>query len=90
MVTSDFWEVGASGGRYSREAVLDALGERHKRPVSENVQVAEFECRQLAPCVFLTTYLLNQEGRLSRRATIWQWNSGNWLIQYHQGTLVAG
>lgn len=90
MVTNDFWEVGASGQKYSKAFVLDTLEERHRHPIVESLKVTDFECRQLAPSVSLTTYLLDDAGRRSRRATIWRWDAGNWLIQYHQGTLVAG
>ena len=35
MVTPEFWEVGASGRRYSRDYVLDELEKRHgARPLS--------------------------------------------------------
>ena len=90
MLAGDFWEVGASGNKYTKAFVLDTLEERHKHPTTELLEVSEFECRQLSANVFFATYVLDQSGRLSRRATIWRWESGNWLIEYHQGTLVAG
>ena len=89
MMADDFREVGASGSKYSRDYVLDVLEERHGREVVEDLVVADFECRQLAANLFLATYLLDQSGRLSRRATVWQWDDGRWSIRYHQGTLVV-
>ena len=90
MVTKDFREVGASGTKYSKVFILDTLEERHKHRISEQFEISDFECRQLSSNIFLATYLLDQSGRLSRRSTIWRWEAGNWLIEFHQGTLVAG
>ncbi len=88
MVEPDFWEVGASGRRYSREYVLDTLAERHSRPHEDPWETRDFHCRELGPDTYLVTYTLNQAGRISRRATIWRRRGQEWRIVYHQGTLV--
>jgi hypothetical protein len=89
MTTADFWEVGASGRRYSRKYVLDALEEQHQSPVEEVWETTDFRCQELAADVFLLTYTLRQEGgRLTRRATIWKRSSDGWKIVFHQGTIV--
>ena len=90
MVADDFWEVGASGQKYSRETVLDILEQRHNQPVEENYSVSDFACRRIGPDTYLVTYQLEQENsRLSRRATLWQSSSDGWKILYHQGTLIT-
>jgi hypothetical protein len=89
MMATDFWEVGASGRTYSREFVLDALEQRHRQPVVEELQVSDFRCQRLAEDHFLATYRLDQSGRLSRRATLWRRTDDGWKIVYHQGTLIA-
>jgi hypothetical protein len=33
--------------------------------------------------------MLDQAGRVTRRATIWQRTNGQWQILYHQGTIVS-
>ena len=35
MMADEFWEIGASGQKYSREQVLDVLEQRHKSHVVE-------------------------------------------------------
>ena len=45
--------------------------------------------RRLGPETFLMTYVLRQGDRLTRRATNWQRTSEDWLILYHQGTVVS-
>jgi len=89
MTADDFWEVGASGGVYTRRFVLDLLEERLRTPQEERLVVTDFTCRHLAGEVWLVTYCLKQDGgRISRRSTIWEHTGGDWRVVYHQGTLT--
>ena len=47
MTVPDFWEVGASGSRYSREYVLDTLEKRYSAPYTDDLEASGFHCRQL-------------------------------------------
>jgi hypothetical protein len=89
MVAPEFWEIGASGRRYSKAFVLDTLENRHAKPVSESCLVTDFACQELSPNLYLATYQLDYAGRLSQRSTIWSYSSGVWLIVFRQGTLIA-
>ena len=89
MTAEDFWEVGASGSRYSREYVLDVLDERQRNPQPDPWETSGFHCRRLADAVYLLTYTLRQGERVTRRATVWRRDPDGWKIVYHQGTLVA-
>ena len=85
----DFWEVGASGRCYSRSFVMGELDRRLKDPNPNAWTYSEPHCRQLAPDVFLLSYSLVQDnGRLTRRTTIWQRFAGGWKMVFHQGTVV--
>jgi hypothetical protein len=89
MTVDDFWEVGASGRRYSRTVVLDALEKRFAAPLKDVWEASDFHCRRLAPEIYLLTYLLVQDGvRRTRRSTIWQRTAEDWKIVYHQGTII--
>jgi hypothetical protein len=89
MTADDFWEVGASGRRYSRAYVLDELERRHAAPHADVWETRDFHCRRLADDVYLVTYTLLQDNqRLTRRSTIWQRAAEGWKILYHQGTIV--
>ena len=96
MTTADFWEIGASGRRYSRSSVLETLEERlahgsagHQSPVEEFWETTDFRCQELAADVYLLTYTLRQQGgRITRRATIWRRSDEGWKIVFHQGTIV--
>jgi hypothetical protein len=89
---SDFWEVGASGQVYSRELILDTVEKRFQENTEADTskwKKDEFKCRELSENTFIITYLLNQEGRITRRMSIWQNNNNKWQIVYHQGTIVS-
>ena len=86
----DYWEVGASGRRYSREFELRTLEENP--PVDAAAagwRSWDHGLRRLGPDTYLFTYTLLQVDRLTRRATIWQKTSEGWRILYHQGTLAS-
>ena len=90
MMSPDYWEVGASGRRYSRDFILRAL--EQNPPVDAEAagwQNWDHECRRLAPDTYLFTYRLRQAERLTRRATIWRKTPEGWQILYHQGTIVS-
>jgi hypothetical protein len=89
MTDPGFWEVGASGRCYSRPYVIDTLVQRHAAPHRDVWQTRGFHCTQLAPDTYLLTYTLVQdETRVTRRATIWRRTTEGWKIVYHQGTIV--
>ncbi len=92
MTVPDFWEVGASGRRYSRSYVLDELEKRFQKegegPASDSLKASEFYCRRLCGEVYQLTYTLLQGERKTRRSTIWQRTAEGWKIIFHQGTVV--
>jgi hypothetical protein len=86
----DYWEVGASGRRYSRDSILRTL--EQNPPVaaaSAGWQSSDYGLRRLGSDTYLFTYTLRQAERLTRRATIWQGSGEAWRILYHQGTIVS-
>lgn len=85
-----YWEVGASGTRYDRAAILDVLRQRAAQPADDPWEVLDFACWQLAEKTYLATYLLHQGPRVTRRATVWQQTESGWKALYHQGTIVGG
>ena len=93
MTDDDFWEVGASGRRYSRKFVLDELEKRFSAPHAEVSETRDFRCQRLAEDVYLLTYTLVQDpdterARTTRRSTIWRHTGDGWKIVFHQGTVA--
>jgi hypothetical protein len=88
MTEPTFWEVGASGRRYSREYVLDELEKRYANPHEDVWEAGDFHCQEIAADNYLLTYTLTQGERVTRRSTIWRRTGRGWKIVYHQGTIV--
>jgi hypothetical protein len=89
MMHADFWEIGASGHRYSKEYVLAELEKRRQQAQKDTWQTSEFHCRLLGLDLYLLTYtLIQDEIRKTRRLTIWQHTEAGWKIVFHQGTVV--
>ncbi|MCW5317890.1 DUF4440 domain-containing protein [Nostoc sp. KVJ3] len=88
MTESTFWEVGASGRRYSRQYVLDEMEKRYASPEEDTWQTCDFHCLEIAAENYLVTYTLIQGTRITRRSTIWRQTPQGWKIVYHQGTVV--
>lgn len=83
-----FWEVGASGRRYSRAFVIDTLVARHAASHDDPWETSDFCCQRLADSLYLLTYTLAQGPRITRRTTLWRRDPDDWVIVFHQGTLV--
>ena len=85
-----YWEVGASGRRYSRDFILRNF--QQTLPVDAHAagwQASGHALRRLGPDTYLLTYNLQQGPRFTRRTTIWQHSPEGWLVVYHQGTIVS-
>ena len=91
-VAPEYWEVGASGRRYSRDFIMKTLAEKPPVDAEEaGWSWRDFGLRQLGPgTTYLCTYTLDQAGRITRRATVWHKSGEGWRILYHQGTVVTG
>lgn len=86
----NYWEIGASGRRYSRDFILHHL--EKSPPVDAQTAgwiASNHALQRLGPDTYLFTYTLQQEVRLTRRATIWQNTPQGWHILYHQGTIAS-
>lgn len=90
MMAPGYWEVGASGRRYSRDFILQWLADAPPiDAASAGWQSSGHALRRLGLDTYLLTYTLRQADRLTRRATIWQSTAEGWRILYHQGTIVS-
>ena len=89
MTDESFWEVGASGRRYSRKFVIDTVSRRYAESHEGHWQAQDFCCQEIAQDNYLLTYTLHQGARVTRRSTLWRRAPTGWKIVYHQGTVVA-
>jgi hypothetical protein len=88
QTAADFWEVGASGSRYSREYVIETVLNRGPVPGESLWETSGFHCRELGTDTYALTYTLRQAERSTRRLTLWRRTPTGWQILYHQGTVV--
>jgi hypothetical protein len=88
-MSDDYWQVGASGQVYERAAVLRTVTERGRVAGDEHWEINDPCCRALGDGTYLLTYHLDQDGRLTRRTTIWRRGPERWQILYHQGTVIS-
>ena len=89
LMAPSFWEVSASGRRFSRQFILDTLEKRYQCPTEDVWEVGDFHCFEIAANNYLATYTLIQDERVTRRATIWRRTPEGWQTLYHQGSVVA-
>jgi hypothetical protein len=87
LLTEDFFEFGASGRIWTREAALELLAKENYSPPA----VADFACHVLAEGVVLATYRAVRVGadrvrQVTLRSSIWIRESGSWRMRFHQGT----
>ena len=90
IMSPDYWEVGASGRRYSHAFIRETLSQHPPIDAAiANWQAIDFALQVLGPDTYLLTYTLNQNPRLTRRSTIWRNTPEGWQILCHQGTIVS-
>jgi hypothetical protein len=89
MTAAEFWEVSASGRRFSREFVLDVLEKRYENATEAVWEMGDVHCREIAAENYLFTYTLMQGERVTCRASIWRRTLDGWQVVYHQGSVVA-
>lgn len=90
-MAADYFEIGASGRRYSRAFILATVADQ----VLEDAAAAGWECsdfglRRLGEDTYQITYTLRQWQRITHRATLWRKNEAGWQVLYHQGTIATG
>jgi len=88
MTEEGFWEVGATGRRYSREFIINTLIERYNKHEEDIWETSDFYCQEIAENNYLLTYTFVQPKITTRRTTLWRRVADGWKIVYHQGTVI--
>jgi len=91
-LADDFTELGSDGGVYFKSDVASALPSVEVK----DSKMTEIRFRLLAKDVALLMYKLEVDAsvgghpipRLHRVSTIWTRKNGEWLVRFHQGTLI--
>lgn len=91
LVADDFKEFGKSGGVADKQDVLSGL---QAEEVDLEVDVTNFEAKQLSDTVVLVTYTAsmldnnNVTTVTTNRSSVWIETDGQWQMVFHQGTKV--
>lgn len=86
LLHEDFVEFGASGRRWDRASIIEALS---SEPALDLVRASQFETTSLASDVCLLTYGLESSDGASLRSSVWQLADERWQLRFHQGTPAA-
>jgi len=89
LLAPEFWEIAASGKRYSRAYVLSALADRQQNPFEQAWHTSAHYLQAIADDLYLLSYTLHQPSRISERSSLWRQSEGKWQLIYHQGTAVT-
>jgi ribonuclease HI len=91
LIDDDFEEIGASGRRWDRAAILDRLGSGP----AEDVAIDLFAAAPLGDDAVQVTYrsVARAPGLPARsawRSSVWIRRGDGWRIRFHQGTPAPG
>lgn len=84
----DFFELGRSGKRYSRDDILSGMDQQP----DVVTRLHDMQSHELTPEITLVTYI--SEVRYDRgtewanRSSVWDRSSGRWQLRFHQGTPI--
>jgi hypothetical protein len=87
LLAPDFYEIGQSGRRWSRDEIVAALLS-DSESVS-NFAINEREATTVDQNTVLLSYLLTFGTRTSRRSSLWRWDGLAVQCMFHQGTPVV-
>lgn len=83
----DFFEFGASGRRWGRREIVEALA-AEQAPDAERPVASELTGVRLAVDVVLVTYVSQAGQRRCLRSSIWRKTAEGWRVYFHQGTTI--
>lgn len=89
LLHPDFFEFGSSGRRWTKTAMVSAIGDILTD--DDGPAAHDIEAVQLADSVVLVTYVTEEPGRRTRRSSLWRMTTdGTWRLYFHQGTPILG
>lgn len=90
LLDPEFVEVGKSGRRWDREAMLADLPSMTASGPGAEIEVRDMRGSLLAPGLVLLTYTTEAGGLRALRSALWRRDrQGRWRTFYHQGTPAA-
>jgi len=87
LLAADFREFGAFGRVWDRASILAAMAVEDAPAVA----VTDLAAARVGADAVLVTYRARRTGRTTLRSSLWhRGDGGDWLLRFHQGTVVRG
>ncbi|MGW2560423.1 nuclear transport factor 2 family protein [Streptomyces sp. NPDC001514] len=86
LLHPDFLEFGASGRRWDRDAIIEALAQEGAQASAKPITASEIRGTQLAPDVVHLTFVTEYNGQRAHRSSLWRSTDDTWQLYFHQGT----
>ena len=86
LLAESFVEVGASGRRWDKAAILDLLDAESASGDPDPIEVIDLHGRHLTDDLIQVFWDSHHAGRRARRTSLWQRDEAGWRQVYHQGT----
>lgn len=87
LLHPEFTEIGASGRRWDRTAIIAALTEQ-AAPGDRPITTSRMRGVQLADDLVHLTFDTKNNGQATHRSSLWRRTNQSWLLWFHQGTPV--
>ncbi len=86
LLHPEFFEFGASGRIWNVDSIIDALTSEQ---TPHEITGTDFLAVPLAPDAILLTFKTVSAGRVCLRSSIWiRSENDQWLLRFHQGTVI--
>lgn len=89
LLHPEMTEIAATGQRYSRDDILNALSPLVGFDAVDEVCAADITTSQITPDVFLLTYMTSGAAGTVARSSLWIRESEQWTLRHHQQTPAA-
>ena len=86
LLDPDFFEFGASGRRWDRQATIDMLVAAS--PDQQPIATSDVAATRLAEDLIQVIYLSESGPRRAWRSSLWRRSNGQWRVYFHQATVI--
>ena len=85
LISKDFIEYGSSGLIYSYDETINGLLNETEEKI---YKIVKMEAKIFSKNIVMILYIIDINGNISNRSSIWKKESNKWKIIFHQGTKV--
>lgn len=89
IMAPDFFELGRSGRRYSRDDILSGMDQQPGVVTVLHDLRTHLLTPQITLCTYISEVRYDRGTEWANRSSIWDQSSGDWQLRFHQGTPIA-